>query len=73
MIVLAGLAGHSEIAAARALAPLPVIAFDGIQPETFSGQPVLIALAYAATEGPMGVPEARRRRDDVGRGNAGRR
>jgi hypothetical protein len=43
-----------------ALAPLPVIAFDGIQPEAFSGQPVVIALAYAATDGPVGAPEARR-------------
>jgi hypothetical protein len=57
-IVLAGLAGAPEIETARALAPLPVIAFDGIQGESFPGQEVTIALAYAP--GPVGVAEARR-------------
>jgi hypothetical protein len=31
VVVLAGLQGEAEIARAAALAPLPVIAFDGVQ------------------------------------------
>jgi hypothetical protein len=58
VIVLAGLVGEPEIERARELAPLPIIAFDGIQPETFPGQDVEIALVYAP--GPTGVAEARR-------------
>jgi hypothetical protein len=58
VIVLAGLAGEAEAGAARALAPLPIIAFDGIQGEAFPAQDVTIALVYAP--GPLGVAEARR-------------
>jgi hypothetical protein len=58
MIVLAGLVGEPEIAAARALAPLPIVAFDGIQGEAFPGQEVEIALVYAP--GPLGIAESRR-------------
>jgi hypothetical protein len=58
VIVLAGLAGEPEAEAARALAPLPVIAFDGIQGESFPDQEVTIALVYAP--GPLGVAESRR-------------
>jgi hypothetical protein len=58
VIVLAGLVGQPEIQRARDLAPLPIIAFDGIQPETFPDQEVEIALVYAP--GPTGVAEARR-------------
>lgn len=58
VIVLAGLVGHPEIQAARDLAPLPIIAFDGIQPERFPGQQVHLALPYMP--GPVGVAEARR-------------
>jgi hypothetical protein len=58
VIVLAGLPGDPEIDAARALAPLPIVAFDGIQGEAFAGQEVTLALAYAP--GPVGVAEARR-------------
>jgi hypothetical protein len=58
VIVLAGLAGEPEAEAARALAPLPVIAFDGIQGESFPDQQVTIALVYAP--GPLGVAESRR-------------
>jgi hypothetical protein len=58
VIVLAGLVGEPEIERARALAPLPIIAFDGIQPESFPDQEVEIALVYAP--GPVGVAEARR-------------
>jgi hypothetical protein len=60
VIVLAGLAGQAEIHAARLLAPLAIVAFDGIQPERFPDQDVLIALVHASTEGMIGVPEARR-------------
>jgi hypothetical protein len=58
VIVLVGLPGEPEIEAARALAPMPIIAFDGIQPEPFPDQQVTIALVYAP--GPIGVEEARR-------------
>lgn len=58
VIVLAGLAGHAEIDDARRRAPLPIIAFDGIQGEAFPHQDVEIALVYAP--GPLGVAEARR-------------
>jgi hypothetical protein len=58
VIVLAGLAGEAEAQTARALAPLPIVVFDGIQGERFPGQEVEIALVYAP--GPVGVAEARR-------------
>jgi hypothetical protein len=58
LIVLAGLVGEPENERVRALAPLPVIAFDGIQGEAFPDQDVTIALVYAP--GPVGVDEARR-------------
>jgi hypothetical protein len=58
VIVLAGLPGEPEIDRARALAPLPIIAFDGIQGEAFPDQEVTLALVYAP--GPTGVAEARR-------------
>jgi hypothetical protein len=60
VIVLAGLAGEAEIRTARALAPLAIIAFDGIQPECFPDQEVVIALAHELTDETIGVPEARR-------------
>ena len=60
VVVLAGLAGHEEIQRARALAPMPIIAFDGIQPEKFPGQPVTIVLVYAATDQGVGASETRR-------------
>src|SRR3954469_3307323 len=58
VIVLVGLPGEPEIERARQLAPTPIIAFDGIQGESFPGQDVTIALVYAP--GPTGVAEARR-------------
>jgi hypothetical protein len=58
VIVLAGLQGEPEADAARALAPLPVVAFDGIQGEAFPDQEVAIALVYAP--GPVGLAESRR-------------
>ena len=48
VIVLAGLVGEPEAQRARDLAPLPIIAFDGIQGEAFPGQDVELALVYAA-------------------------
>ena len=58
VIVLAGLVGEPENDRARELAPLPIVAFDGIQGEAFPNQDVTIALVYAP--GPIGVSEARR-------------
>jgi hypothetical protein len=58
VIVLAGLCGEPEADAARALAPLPIVAFDGIQGESFADQEVELALVYGP--GPVGVAEARR-------------
>ena len=58
VIVLAGLVGEPENDRARELAPLPIVAFDGIQGETYPNQDVTIALVYAP--GPIGVAEARR-------------
>jgi hypothetical protein len=60
VIVLAGLPGHEEIDRARALAPMPIIAFDGIQPERFPDQQVVLCDVYAPSEGQLGVPECRR-------------
>jgi hypothetical protein len=61
VIVLCGLAGGPEIARARELAPLPVIAFDGIQGADLGpGREVWIASPYAPTDGPLGAPEAER-------------
>jgi len=56
--VLAGLVGEPECEEARRRAPLPIIAFDGIQGEVFPGQEVELAVVYAP--GPTGVAEARR-------------
>ncbi len=47
VIVLAGLVGEPENDRARELAPLPIVAFDGIQGETYPNQDVTIALVYA--------------------------
>jgi hypothetical protein len=57
VIVLAGLVGEAEADAARALAPVPIIAFDGIQGESFPGQEVTLAVVYEP--GPVGVAESR--------------
>jgi hypothetical protein len=47
VVVLAGLAGEPEIERARALAPLPVIAFDGIQgADLGEGRDVRLAMPY---------------------------
>jgi hypothetical protein len=52
VIVLAGLAGAAEIARAAALAPLPVIAFDGAQhADLGAGRDVVVALPHAPAAG----------------------
>jgi hypothetical protein len=61
VIVLCGLAGEPEIEQARALAPLPIIAFDGIQGADLGpDRDVQIALVYAPTDEALGTPEAQR-------------
>jgi hypothetical protein len=62
LVVLCGLAGEPEIERARGCSPLPILAFDGIQGESFPGQEVEIVLVYAPPhDAPLpGVPEARR-------------
>lgn len=61
VIVLAGLAGHAEIDHATALAPLPVIAFDGIQgADLGEDRDVLVALPFGPGDDPEGVSAARR-------------
>jgi hypothetical protein len=42
------------------LAPMSIIAFDGIQPERFPDQDVVIGAVFASSESGLGVPEARR-------------
>lgn len=51
LIVLAGLVGQPEIAAATATAPLPVIAFDGVQGAKLGDRDVRLALPYAPVDG----------------------
>jgi hypothetical protein len=48
LVVLCGLIGEPEIERAQALAPLPVVAFDGVQGAALgSGRDVLVALPHA--------------------------
>lgn len=52
VVVLAGLVGEPEIERAAALAPLPVIAFDGVQgADLGAGRDVRLALPFAPVEG----------------------
>jgi hypothetical protein len=61
LVVLAGLAGAPEIGRAAALAPLPVLAFDGAQAADLgAGRDVRLALPYAAGDDLAGVAAARR-------------
>jgi hypothetical protein len=46
VVVLAGLAGEPEVERAAALAPLPVIAFDGIQGADLGEREILVALPF---------------------------
>lgn len=66
LIVLAGLAGEPEIERVGDSAPLPVIAFDGVQGATLGERQVHLALPYAPVDGIptaellAGVDQARR-------------
>jgi len=52
VVVLCGLAGAPEIERAAALAPLPVVAFDGVQgAELGAGRDVTVALPVAPADG----------------------
>ena len=52
LVVLCGLAGAPEIERAAALAPLPVVAFDGVQgAELGAGREVTVALPVAPADG----------------------
>ena len=50
LVVLCGLAGEPEIDRARELAPLPVVAFDGVQPSDLGDREVFVLMPY----GPVG-------------------
>jgi hypothetical protein len=51
VVVLCGLEGEPEVEHARALAPLPVIAFDGVQGSDLGdGRDVLLALPFAPND-----------------------
>jgi hypothetical protein len=55
VVVLAGLAGHPEVERAAALAPLPVIAFDGIQgADLGEARDVHVALPFGPDAGSDG-------------------
>src|SRR5439155_12055087 len=61
LVVLAELAGEPEIARAAALAPLPVVAFDGVQgADLGADRDVRVALPFAPGDGRVGVEQARR-------------
>jgi hypothetical protein len=66
LVVLAGLAGGSEIELLARSAPLPVIAFDGVQGAALGDREVGLALPYAPVDGVptdellAGVEQARR-------------
>jgi hypothetical protein len=66
LVVLAGLAGEPEVERAARTAPLPLIAFDGVQGAALGERDVSIALPYAPVEGVRtsdllaGVDQARR-------------
>ncbi|MEA2300945.1 MAG: hypothetical protein QOE44_1480 [Solirubrobacteraceae bacterium] len=66
LVVLAGLAGGPEIELLAGSAPLPVIAFDGVQGARLGDREVRVALPYAPVDGVptdellAGVEQARR-------------
>ena len=51
VVVLAGLAGEPEIERATASAPLPVVAFDGVQGALLGDREVRVAMPYAPVDG----------------------
>jgi hypothetical protein len=62
VLVLAGLAGHPEVEHAARLAPLPVIAFDGIQgAELGPERDVRVALPFAPVDGGLRLDAPGRR------------
>jgi hypothetical protein len=74
IVVLCGLAGAPEIELAAALAPLPVVAFDGVQgAQLGAGRDVRLALPFAPFPGGPGRRPLRRRRARAPRREAGRR
>jgi hypothetical protein len=61
LVVLAGLVGEPEIETAAALAPLPIVAFDGVQGSSLGDRDAWLALPYEpVSAGPVGLPQARR-------------
>ncbi|TML99233.1 MAG: hypothetical protein E6G10_20070 [Actinobacteria bacterium] len=60
LVVLAGLARGPEVARAAALAPLPLVAFDGVQgADLGADRDVRLALPFAPDDGRAGVEQAR--------------
>jgi hypothetical protein len=51
VVVLAGLIGEPEIERATASAPLPLVAFDGVQGATLGDRDVRVAMPYAPVNG----------------------
>jgi hypothetical protein len=51
LVVLAGLAGEPEIERARTSAPLPVVAFDGVQGAALGEREVRVAMPYGPVDG----------------------
>ncbi|MGB9182899.1 MAG: hypothetical protein WCB67_02455 [Solirubrobacteraceae bacterium] len=51
LVVLAGLRGEPEIGLARASAPLPLVAFDGVQGAVLGSREVHLALPHAPVDG----------------------
>jgi hypothetical protein len=61
LVVVAGLAGEPEVDRARALAPLPVIGFDGLQgADLGAGRAIDVALPFGPGSKRVGVEESRR-------------
>jgi hypothetical protein len=56
LVILAGLAGEPEIERASSLAPLPLVAFDGVQGAALGDREVRLALPYAPVSG-FRIPE----------------
>ena len=51
VVVLAGLAGEPEIERAAASAPLPLVAFDGVQGAALGDREIRVAMPYAPVDG----------------------
>jgi hypothetical protein len=57
LLVLAGLAQGPEVERAAACAPLPVVAFDGVQGAALGEREVHVALPYAPADGAISVAD----------------